>query len=90
MKLCTLAANEHYRRFWRPQFPGEFPTKSAEYVTDDISVVCVDLYRDESAEPPAPKRKPLFGLRRLFMSEENLQRLAGSPGGGTTPPLSLA
>ena len=90
VKLCTLAANEHYRRFWRPQFPGEFPTKSAEYVTDDISVVCVDLYRDESAEPPPPKRKPLFGLRRLFMSEENLQRLAGSPGGGTTPPLSLA
>ncbi len=95
VKLCTLAANEHYRRFWRPTFPGEFPTKPSEYVTDDISVVCVDLYRDESAEPGLPKRRSWnqpfgFGLRRLFMSEENLQRLAGSPGGGTTPPLPLA
>jgi serine/threonine protein phosphatase PrpC len=97
VKLCTLAANEHYRRFWRPKFPGEFPTNSAEYVTDDISVVCVDLYRDESTEPQHRQKRrswhqPLgrFGLRRLFMSEENLQRLAGSPGGGTTPPLSLA
>ena len=92
MNLCTIAANEHYKRFWRPQFPGEQATKSTEYVTDDISVVCVDLYRDENAEPLAQRRKKSWhqkgrlGLRRLFMSEENLFRLGSPSKGGVTPP----